>query len=114
LLSLKWLTWITTYTLIVLCELGDKTQVAVLLLASNNPAKRWLIMAASTLALTLCVAIEVTIGSCLARFIGPSVINRATGVVFLIIGAVILADYLGLLRKVRLKKAAARSQDLSI
>lgn len=87
--------------MIILCELGDKTQVAVLLLASNNPAKRWLILLASALALSLCVLIEVTVGVYLARFIGPAIINRAVGVVFLLIGLVILADCLDLAEKIR-------------
>lgn len=112
-LSLKWLTWLTTFTLIVLCELGDKTQVAVLLLASNNPAKRWLILAASAIALTLCVIIEVTVGAALARYIGPAIINKATGAVFLIIGAVILDRELRLTRKIRVKKISTSSHDLT-
>lgn len=112
-LSMKFLTWFTTFTLIVLNELGDKTQVAVLLLSSNNPARRWLIFTASALALTLCVLIEVTVGTILARHISPAIINKGTGAVFLLMGAVILAGQLGLTRKLRTKKVAARSQDLS-
>ncbi|MHB1041246.1 MAG: TMEM165/GDT1 family protein [Eubacteriales bacterium] len=89
----------TTYTLIILCELGDKTQVAVLLLASNNPVKRWIVLLASAIALSLCVLIEVTVGVYLAKFIGPAIINRAVGVVFLVIGLFILAGHFGLNKK---------------
>lgn len=92
-MSVKFLTWLTTYIVIILCELGDKTQVAVLLMTSNNPAKRWLVFGASALALTLCVAIEVTVGVTLAKYIGPAMINRATGIIFLVIGLVTLVQY---------------------
>ena|GEM_PF-255241 len=112
-LSLKFLTWITTYALIILNELGDKTQLAVLLLASNNPTRRWLILAASAAALTACVLLEVTVGAMLARYIGPSIINKGTGVVFLLIGTITLAAQTGFVRRMRLKKMNARSQDLS-
>ncbi|MHB1419933.1 MAG: TMEM165/GDT1 family protein [Bacillota bacterium] len=93
------LTYVTTYLLIVLTELGDKTQLATLLLASNNPEKRWLVWGASSIALVLCVVIEVTVGSVLARYIQPSMINRITGVVFLMVGVYTLVKNLGFHRK---------------
>jgi putative Ca2+/H+ antiporter (TMEM165/GDT1 family) len=81
-----WLTYITTFTLIILCELGDKTQVAVLLLASNQPKNRWLIFFTSAAALSLCVLVEVTVGKYLAQYLSPQVINKLTGFLFLFIG----------------------------
>jgi putative Ca2+/H+ antiporter (TMEM165/GDT1 family) len=110
--SIKFLTWITTYALIILNELGDKTQVAVLLLASNNPTKRWLIFAASAAALTTCVFLEVTVGTILARYIGPAIINKVTGVVFLLLGTVTLLHQISMAYKFRSKNLDARSQDL--
>lgn len=112
--SMEWLTWITTFTLIILCELGDKTQVAVLLLASNNPTRRWLIMAASAIALTACVLLEVTVGTIIARHISPGMINKGTGVIFLLIGAITLTEQTGLIRKLRTKKINTEQQDLSV
>jgi putative Ca2+/H+ antiporter (TMEM165/GDT1 family) len=85
-MSIKLLTWLTTYIVIILCELGDKTQLAVLLFTSNKPGKRWTIFFASALALTLCVLVEVTAGVALARQITPSIINRVAGFVFLALG----------------------------
>lgn len=92
-MSLNFLTWLTTFLLIVICELGDKTQVAVLFITSNNPSRRWYVFIGSALALSLCVLIEVTVGVALAKIISPAIINRATGVVFLILGSVILTQY---------------------
>jgi len=86
-------TLVTTYVLIALCELGDKTQVAVLLLSSNTPGRRWLVFFASFLALTTCVIIEVTVGVCLAKHVGPSAFNRVTGFIFLIVGLLNFTQY---------------------
>ena len=83
---MAWLTWITTYTLIILAELGDKTQIATLVLASNNPRRKWLVFGAGALALTLCVLIEVTVGTTLARHITQDTINRVTAVIFFVFG----------------------------
>ena len=85
-MSIEMVTWLTTYLLIILAELGDKTQVAILLVTSNHASKRWLIFLASCLALALCVLIEVTIGSAMAHYVGVNVINRIAGAVFLLIG----------------------------
>ncbi|MEW6183156.1 MAG: TMEM165/GDT1 family protein [Bacillota bacterium] len=104
-MSIKLLTWLTTYILIVLCELGDKTQMAVLLITSNNPAKRWLIFAASAIALTLCVIVEVTVGTTLARYISPAAINRGTGLVFLLIGVISLTRHFKVLERTGLAGA---------
>ncbi|NLU50679.1 MAG: TMEM165/GDT1 family protein [Syntrophomonadaceae bacterium] len=92
-MGMQVLTMLTTYVLIILCELGDKTQVAVLLITSNNPARRWLVFGASFLALSLCVLIEVTAGVTLAKYIAPAQFNRITGVIFLAIGVFTLFQH---------------------
>ncbi len=90
------LTWLSTYLIIIVCELGDKTQLAVLLLTGNNPHKKWVIFAASSVALILSVFIEVTVGITLARYIGPALINKAAGMVFLVLGIFMLIKYIRL------------------
>lgn len=90
----KLLTTLSTYIIIILAELGDKTQIATLAFASNNPTRRWQVYGASSLALVLCVAIEVTIGAALARHISPALINRIAGIVFLAVGVVSLVGAL--------------------
>ena len=87
---MEWITWLTTYTLIILAELGDKTQIATLVLASNNPRKKWVVFAAGALALTMCVLLEVTVGTTLAKFMSPDSINRVTAVIFFVFGLVTL------------------------
>lgn len=85
-MTIKLLTCLTTYLIIIICELGDKTQLAVLLLTSRKPNKRWLLFAASALALCLCVLVEVCIGRMLAAHIAPQLINKLAGAVFFLMG----------------------------
>jgi len=80
----------------MLAELGDKTQLAVLLITSNNPKKRWLIFFASAIALSLCVLVEVTVGVALARHIAPHLINKIAGAVFITIGTAGLINNLNI------------------
>ena len=87
---MEWITWLTTYTLIILAELGDKTQIATLVLASNNPRKKWVVFAAGAVALTLCVLLEITIGTTFARYLSQDDINRITAVIFFGFGLVTL------------------------
>lgn len=103
-MSIQFLTWLTTYILIVLAELGDKTQVAVLLITSNNPGRRWMVLGASALALVLCVTVEVTIGVALAQYIGPAMINRVAGVIFLLIGIATLIQTLDISVHIRIRE----------
>ncbi|MDD2585017.1 MAG: TMEM165/GDT1 family protein [Syntrophomonadaceae bacterium] len=103
-MSTKLVTLLTTYLVIILCELGDKTQVAVLLFTSNNPGKRWTIFAASALALTLCVIVEVTVGVTLARYIGPALINKCAGLIFLSLGIFTLLKTFNLGEKIGVKR----------
>jgi putative Ca2+/H+ antiporter (TMEM165/GDT1 family) len=85
---IKLITYLTTYLIIILAELGDKTQVATLIYSSNNPNKRWQVFIAASAALVTCVWLEVTLGVIISRFISPSLINKITGLVFIIIGLI--------------------------
>lgn len=90
----KLITYITTFFIIILAELGDKTQVATLIYSSNHPHKRWQVFVAAALALISCVIIEVTLGVIIAQFVSPAMINKLTGLVFVIIGIFSLQRFL--------------------
>jgi len=123
-MSIKLLTWLSTYIIIFLCELGDKTQLAVLLFTSNNPREKWNIFLASSLALILCVIVEVTLGVSLARYIGPNVVNRIAGGVFLLLGVLIFFKSLNIKEKLvriinekiiaKARKSPANSENIPI
>jgi len=84
--------FLTTFALIFVAELGDKTQLAALALTGKEraPGAPWVIFAASALALTCTSAIAVGAGDFLARTVPPAVIRWASGLMFLGAGSWIL------------------------
>jgi Ca2+/H+ antiporter, TMEM165/GDT1 family len=89
---MNWQIFFSTFLLIFLAELGDKTQLAVMAQAAGT-SSRWTIFAAGSLALILSTAVGVLAGSVLRRFVPDlSVIRVCGGVLFLIFGALMLAD----------------------
>jgi putative Ca2+/H+ antiporter (TMEM165/GDT1 family) len=81
--------FLATFASIFLAELGDKTQLATLSMAASSPS-RMTVFLASSLALVVTSAIAVLGGEALARIVPPNVIQRAAGVLFVVIGVVFL------------------------
>lgn len=79
----------TAFLMILLAELGDKTQLVTLSLSAqyNKPV---IVFAASTLALWTVSLIGIFLGKQLLRFMPLHYIHRAAGILFLVFGAVIL------------------------
>ena len=86
---MDWRLFASTFAAIFLAELGDKTQLATLSLASGG-ASRLVVFAASATALVASTAIAVLAGEAVARTIPPIWIQRAGGALFLILGALML------------------------
>jgi putative Ca2+/H+ antiporter (TMEM165/GDT1 family) len=86
---MDWKLFASTFLAIFLAEMGDKTQLATLSLASGG-SSRWVVFAASALALVATSAIAVLLAEGLTRVISPIWIKRAAGVSFLILGALFL------------------------
>ncbi len=81
----------TTFLMIFLAELGDKTQLSVIGRVTD-PTTKWIVFAASSLALVCSTLIAVQCGGLLARTIEPRMIKTGAGVLFLVIGALTLVD----------------------
>ncbi len=79
----------TAFLMILLAELGDKTQLVTLSLAAqyDSPVQ---VFCASTLALWLVSLIGIFLGKQLIRYFPIRYIHRAAGALFLIFGAVLL------------------------
>ncbi|MGM0575839.1 MAG: TMEM165/GDT1 family protein [Myxococcota bacterium] len=71
---------------VFLAELGDKTQLGVVLLASRI-ARPWTILVAASLALATSTALAVGLGASLGAMVPQSVLQIGSGVVFLAFGA---------------------------
>jgi putative Ca2+/H+ antiporter (TMEM165/GDT1 family) len=82
-------TFLMTFGLVFLAELGDKTQLATMLLVAQNKSP-WAVFLGAATALVLSSVVGVLFGSVLARLVPPSYIQSGAGVVFVIIGLLLL------------------------
>ncbi|HHT71142.1 MAG: TMEM165/GDT1 family protein [bacterium] len=84
-----WKTAWTTFTLVFLAELGDKTQLATMLLAAESRALG-AVFAGSAAALVLSSFIGVLAGEALTRLVSPQFLKTAAGFAFILLGLVML------------------------
>lgn len=78
----------TTFALVFVAELGDKTQLATLSLATSG--SRFTVFAAAALALVLTTALAVLGAELIARHVSPLWLQRVAGAMFLVLGALTL------------------------
>ena len=88
---MDWRVFLTTFGVIFLAEMGDKTQLAAMTMSAQTK-KPWAVFIGSALALTAVSAIGVVVGSVVGDYIPLIWIKRAAAVAFIIIGVLILMD----------------------
>ncbi|HMH51990.1 MAG TPA: TMEM165/GDT1 family protein [Candidatus Acidoferrum sp.] len=81
-----WATLLSVFTTVFLAEIGDKTQVATLLFASDRQVSRWVVFAGAALALTTAAGIAVLVGAQVDRFVSRSMLKIVAGIGFIAIG----------------------------
>ena len=81
----------TTFTTIFIAELGDKTQIATLMLSAES-GKPIIVFLGSSLALISSSVVGVVIGKWLSKKISPSKFNLFTGVLMIIISVFLVYD----------------------
>jgi len=81
----------TVFATIFVAELGDKTQLATLLYASDAANPRVTVFAASAAALVLSAGLGVLGGSVLAQYLDPKVVRWVAGSGFIAVGVWVLA-----------------------
>ena len=81
---------ITVFWTVLLAELGDKTQLATMLFASDRDIHKWSVFAGAALALVAASAIAVLFGSLLSNYLNPRVMSIIAGGGFIFIGIMIL------------------------
>lgn len=86
--------FLTTFSLLFLAELGDKTQLAIVGMASQHQAILPVFVGGS-LALIGSTAIAVVLGKRLFKHFDQIVLTRLSGSVFIIMGIVLMSRLLG-------------------
>jgi len=79
----------STFLLVFLAELGDKTQLATLALAAGSNI-RWAVFLGSAFALVTISLITVLSCEFLLKFVDMQYIKYGTGLLFIVIGIIIL------------------------
>ena len=82
-------TLITTFSLIFLAELGDKTKFAALCLSAESKSRLAVFMGAS-LALVSSALLAVLLGAFLARCFPPHLVRTVGGILFIVMGVIML------------------------
>lgn len=88
-IMLFWQTFLSTFFLIFLAELGDKTQLSVLLLAAQD-RPIWGVFLGSAAALILTSFLGVVIGGALSRYLPAVYLQKGAGAAFVVIGFLLL------------------------
>lgn len=76
----------TIYAAIFIAELGDKTQLATLLFGTDKSVSKWLVFAASSLALVTAAGIAVLAATAISSYVSEKQLNMVAGLGFIAIG----------------------------
>ncbi len=86
---MEWKLVVSTFGLVFLAELGDKTQLATLGLAAGTRSRAAVFVGAAA-ALVLTSALAVLVAEGLGRMVPELWIRRASGILFLVLGVAFL------------------------
>lgn len=77
----------TAFAAVFIAELGDKTQLATVLFASDRDVSKYSIFLAASAALVLSTALAVLAGTFLSEYINEKYLHYIAGLGFIAIGA---------------------------
>jgi len=89
--SMDWRIFLSTFGVIFLAEMGDKTQLAALTLAAESK-RPWQVFLGASVALVAVSAIGVLVGNVIGSYLPVEWIKRVAAVAFILIGVLILLD----------------------
>jgi putative Ca2+/H+ antiporter (TMEM165/GDT1 family) len=81
--------WLTSFTLIFVAELGDKTQLALVALAAKT-GELWSVFIGGTLALWVVSLLGILVGNTLLRRVEPRRVHAAAALLFVLFGLLAL------------------------
>ncbi len=86
---MDWRVIVTTFGVIFLAEMGDKTQLAAVTMAAQTN-KPWAVLIGASVALACVSAIGVVVGGALGHYLPIVWIKRTAAIAFIAIGVLIL------------------------
>lgn len=87
---MDWKIFVTVFATIFIAELGDKTQLATMLFATDKAVSKYTIFLAASAALVVASALGVLAGSLLSGMINEKYLQIVAGVGFIAIGLLTL------------------------
>jgi len=75
----------STFALLFMAELGDKTQLAVIF-SSANSDRPWIVFLGAALALVTVTLIGTLAGQVIARFVSPDLLRKGAAGLFVVMG----------------------------
>lgn len=88
---MDWRIFITTFGVIFLAEMGDKTQLAAMTMAADSK-KPWAVFLGASLALMAVSAVGVLVGTAIGNYVPIIWVKRVAAIAFIVIGVMILMD----------------------
>jgi putative Ca2+/H+ antiporter (TMEM165/GDT1 family) len=85
-----WKVFFTAFGVMFIAELGDKTQLTILSLASRFRSP-WTVFAGAALAMILATGLGVLVGNYLPSLIGEKAVRFVSGGLFVLFGILIIA-----------------------
>ena len=83
---MDWKILSTVFTSVFIAELGDKTQLATMLFASDKDISKLTVFAGASLALVLTSALGVVAGSAVSQYVSEKFLHYLAGIGFIAIG----------------------------
>lgn len=83
---MNWNVLSTVFAAVFIAELGDKTQIATMLFASDKQVSKLAVFAGASLALILTSAIGVVAGSVISNYVSEKQLHYLAGIGFIAIG----------------------------
>jgi putative Ca2+/H+ antiporter (TMEM165/GDT1 family) len=81
---------LTTFGVIFLAEMGDKTQLAAMTMSAQTK-KPWAVFVGASLALAAVSALGIIVGSVIGDYVPLEWVKRTAAVAFIVIGVLMLA-----------------------
>jgi len=86
---MDWRVLLTTFGIIFLAEMGDKTQLAAMTMAADKK-RPWEVFFGASLALVAVSAVGILVGTALGHYLPLDWIKRVAGASFIVIGILVL------------------------